>query len=334
MNTRRWLAMFTVGLLAVTAPPTRAQGLPGFTLTGQNWTYDPGDGGSTITGILLAPYTNGLLPAVLISHGKGGSAGGFSLPKARTMTNWGLVCIGPDYTHAGAGSTPENEGYCPENSRRARACLTILRALAYVDTNRLAAYGNSMGAFLTAGLCGEPAAPLSAAAITAGGTSGTSNTNFASPAVPEVNGVRAPFLLLHGTADTTVPPQQSANLLSVLNSNHVPSSRVLFEGIGHDVHNNPATSNEVNALIREWFTEWGVLPALQPSLARQLTNVAVAWPSGARDRFEVQHRPALEAGAWQALVTNWPAGVSNRSHFVHTNALTSPAGFYRVTRSP
>jgi dienelactone hydrolase len=334
MNTRRRLAVVAFGLMVAVAPPTRAQGLPGFTLTGQNWSYNPGDGGSTITGILLTPYTNVPLPAVLISHGKGGSAGGFSLPKARLMTNWGLVCIGPDYTHAGAGSTPENEGYCPENSRRARACLTILRSLAYVDTNRLAAYGNSMGAFLTAGFCGEPASPLRAAAITAGGTSGTANTNFASPTVSEVNAVRAPFLLLHGTADTTVPPQQSASLQAVLNSNGVPNSRVLFGDIGHDLHNNPATSNEVNQLIREWFTEWGVLPALQLTVTRESSNARVSWPSGARDRFEVQHRGALDAGSWQPVVANWPAGVSNRTQWIHTNALNDGAGFYRVSRSP
>lgn len=333
MKTNRWPGLFLFVAALLVANSTRAQ-LPGFTLVGQNWTYDPGDGGSNITGILLAPYTNGSLPAVIISHGKGGSAAGFSVPKARTMTNWGLVCIGPDYTHAGAGSTPENEGYSLENSRRARACVTILRALGYVDTNRLAAYGNSMGAFLTAGFGGEPASPLRAAAITAGGTSGTANSAFASPSVPEVNGLRAPFLMLHGTADTTVPPQQSANLQSVLNSNNVPNSRVLFADIGHDLNSNPATSNEVYALIREWFTDWGVLPALQPTLARQATNILVAWPCGAKDRFAVEHRPVLDTGAWQLLVTNWPSGASNRAQFLHTNALTNGAVYYRVIRSP
>jgi dienelactone hydrolase len=256
-------------LLAFVCQQTFSQTLPGFTLAGENWTYDPGDGGAVITGILSKPSTNSRLPAVLISHGKGGTASGFSLPKARVMTNWGLVCIGPNYTHAGSGSTPDDEGYSPENSRRARACFTILRSLAYVDTNRLAAYGNSMGAFLVAGLCGEAASPLRAAAITAGGTSGTSDTGFASPAVQEVQGIVAPFLMLHGTADTTVPPAQSATLQSILASNGVPNSRVLFDGVGHNLHND--RSNEVYALIRDWFTQWGVLAA---------TNAAAARPRG------------------------------------------------------
>jgi hypothetical protein len=75
------------------------QSLPGFTLTGENWSYDPGDGGSVITGILSRPPGSGPFPAALISHGQGGSAIGFALPNAHILTNWGLLCIGPDYTH-------------------------------------------------------------------------------------------------------------------------------------------------------------------------------------------------------------------------------------------
>jgi dienelactone hydrolase len=235
-----------------------AQTLPGFTLVGETWSYNPGDGGAAITGILSKPTTNGVLPAILISHGKGGSANGFSLPKAREMTNWGVVCIGPNYTHTNNTNLPENEGWCPENSRRARACLTILASLGYVDTNRIAAYGNSMGAFATAGLCGVATNQIRVAAITAGGCSGTSDTNLASPAVQEVQGIVAPFLMLHGTTDTTVAPVQSATLQAILTSNAVPNDRVLFDGIGHDLVNNPSTKDDVLQLIRDWFTQWGL----------------------------------------------------------------------------
>jgi dienelactone hydrolase len=250
------LLLVSLGLL-LAGPNAFCQTLPGFTLAGENWTYDPGDGGAVITGILSQPATTGSLPAVLISHGKGGTASGFSLPKAHLMTNWGVVGIGPDYTHAGSGSIPEQEGYSPENSRRARACLSILRNLSGVDTNRLAAYGNSMGAFLTAGLCGELTNVFRAAAITAGGTSGSTQTNVASPAVQEVQGIRAPFLMLHGSADTTVRPEQSALLQAILASNGVPNKRVLFDGVGHGLVNE--RSDEVFGLIKDWFTQWGVL---------------------------------------------------------------------------
>lgn len=254
----------SVGCLAAMGSAT-AQSLPGFTLTGENWTYNPGDGGVPITGILSKPATNGSRPGILIGHGKGGSANGFSLPKAREMTNWGAVCIGPNYTHTNNANPPENEGWCPENSRRARACLTILASLGYVDTNRIAAYGNSMGAFATAGLCGAISNRIRVAAITAGGTSGTSDTSFAAPAVPEVTGITAPFLMLHGTTDTTVAPAQSATLQSILTSNGVPNDRILFTGIGHDLVNNPATKDEVLQRIHDWFAQWGLFGSTNPS---------------------------------------------------------------------
>lgn len=250
---------------------TLAQTLPGFTRTGETWSYNPGDGGGVITGILSAPATNGSWPAILISHGKGGSALGFALPKAHVMTNWGAVCIGPNYTHTNNSNLPENEGWCPENSRRARACLTILASLGYVDTNRIAAYGNSMGAFVTAGLCGQVGDQIHVAAITAGGASGTTDTNFASPATQELTGATAPLLMLHGTADTTVPPAQSATLQAILTSNGVPSDRILFNGIGHDLHNNPATQDAVYQHLRNWFTQWGLFGE-RPSLALSITQ--------------------------------------------------------------
>jgi hypothetical protein len=48
--------------------------------------------------------------------------------------------------------------------------------------------------------------------------------------------------------------------------------------------------------------------------------------------FAVEHRAALDSGTWLPLVTNWMAGASNLTQFLHTNALANPAGFYRVQR--
>jgi dienelactone hydrolase len=309
----------------------QAQSLPGFTLTGEQWTYNPGDGGAVITGVLVKPSTNGPRAGVLISHGKGGTATGFSLPKAREMTNWGAVCIGPNYTHAGSAvNPPDNEGWCPENSRRARACLTILASLGYVDTNRIGAYGNSMGAFATAGLCGELGNQIRAAAITAGGTSGTTNVGYAAPATQEVQTMTAPFLMLHGTADTTVFPVQSANLQSVLTSNAVPNNRVLFDGIGHDLSNHPATEDTVFQLIRDWFTAWGLFGATNST-----SSLALAKPVGGGVRLS-WNRAALvttiESRTNLASAFQFIASVTNR--FEWTDQLpTAPSTFYRIQQT-
>lgn len=307
-----------------------AQSLPGFTLIGENWTYNPSDGGGVITGILSKPATNGPLPAILISHGKGGTANGFSLPKARVMTNWGAVCIGPNYTHTNNSNLPENEGWCPENSRRARACLTILASLGYVDTNRIAAYGNSMGAFATAGLCGAISNRIKVAAITAGGCAGLSDTSYASPAIQEVAGITAPFLMLHGTADTTVYPIQSANLQSILTSNNVPNDRILFNGIGHDLHNHPATEDEVYARIHAWFTQWGLF-GLPPAPTLAITNVN----AGTQFKLTWNRAAALTTieSSTNANGIFAPIGYVTNEFEYTVNAPTGSNGFYRLKQN-
>ena len=236
-----------------------ASSLPGFTLAGESWTYDPGDGGPLIVGRLVQPTVGSAPhPAVLISHGQGGNAAGFVTQKANVMKTWGLVCIGPDYTHVNTSYAVGTDGWSAENERRARACLTILASLGTVDMTRVAAYGNSKGAFLTAGLCGAVApGTLRCAAITAGGTSGSTITTSASPALQEVQGITAPMLLLHGSADTTVFPIQSETLANVLAANGIPFHRYVWEGVSHNLHADRAS--EVYTLMRAWFSEHGVL---------------------------------------------------------------------------
>lgn len=245
-------------VLICAAPLLRGQSLPGLVITNNSFTYDAPDG--QVTGIIVLPPGDGPFPAVLISHGKGGSASGFSLPHATVLAGWGFACIGPNYTHAGSASNPpENEGYCPENSRRARRCLDILASSPKVDMTRLALFGHSMGAFVTGGLAGEIPSQIQAACISAGGTSGSTNTGFASPATQEVQGITAPILMFHGTADTTVVPGQSLNLQNILNGNGVPNRRIVFQGINHDLPNTNVKRADLHAIMRAWFTEHGVL---------------------------------------------------------------------------
>lgn len=247
---------FGAAVLLSCAACCPASALDGFTLVGNNWAYvTPG---RTNTGILLKPSGPGPFAAILISHGKGGTVSGFTLPKAQVMTNWGFVCIGPEYTHA-AGSTVTNlDGASAENIARARECLTILQSLAYVDTNRIAAYGNSMGAFVTVALAAAETQRVASAAITAGGC--ITQTGYAAPSTGIAAQVVAPFLMLHGAEDTTVDPGASLLLQQVLDARSVTNRRILFEGIDHGLHNNTNTAQTCNNLLREWFLRQGPLP--------------------------------------------------------------------------
>ena len=224
--------------LLLIAAQANAQ-LPGFTQTGNNWTYAVA-GQPTITGILHTPSGTGPFPAVIISHGYGGAATGFSRTKAYEMVTWGYVCIGPDYNEGG------NYVSDIESLRRARACLDILESLSTVDDARISAYGNSMGAFGTIRLCNNEPTRVRAAAITAGGIFSAS----------EAQNIVTPFLILHGSSDGTVPPALSALLETTLDQRSIINERILYPGVGHNLHNDRAA--EVYTEIHDWFNLYNV----------------------------------------------------------------------------
>ncbi len=237
----------------------------GLQLEGERWTYREGDW--EMTGILVKPEGAGPFPAVLISHGRGGSAGSFGMQKAREMVSWGFVCIAPDYTHAGPamggkGKGPVAKGAAPagdlgasaENLRRAKTCLDLLVKMPEVDPKRLAAYGHSMGGFVTIGLAAKEPERLKAAAITGSGVS--PREGFPAPAVSAVATIRTPFLILHGDADPVVRPEQSASFAEALKAAGVEHERILYPGEGHPI--DQTKREEVFTAVRGWFAKFGV----------------------------------------------------------------------------
>jgi len=257
-------------------PATAAVGNPStafgqFQLNGERWTYR--DGNFVMNGILLKPEGEGPFPAVLISHGLGGSAKSFGLTKGREMVKWGMVCVAPDYTHsadaqgnrsgapiadppgkdARGRQLPADYGASAENLRRASTCLEIVSCMPEVNANRLFAYGHSMGGFVTIGLAAIAPDRLQAAAITGSGIG--RNEGFPAPAAAKAQQVRTPFLILHGSADTTVRPQQSADFKAILDTNRIPNERTLFDGEGHPI--DQTQREHVFAAIRAWFEKHG-----------------------------------------------------------------------------
>jgi len=131
--------------LSPTAPstplPPAAFALQGDPESGQGatWTYKGSLQGTTfdLQGVLLKPAGPGPFPAVVISHGAGGNATGYSRAIALTMRGWGLVGIATNYTHAagvpiGSPGTINDPGASQANALRAYAMVEILRTLGYV----------------------------------------------------------------------------------------------------------------------------------------------------------------------------------------------------------
>jgi dipeptidyl aminopeptidase/acylaminoacyl peptidase len=130
----------------------------------------------------------------------------------------------------------------------------ILRGMTEVDGERIAAYGHSMGGFVTIGLAASARELLRAAAITGSGVA--PQDGFPAPSTGTAEKIRTPFLILHGGDDNTVRPEQSESFKAVLDRNKVPNERRVFEGGNHPI--DQTKRDEVLTQIRAWFARHGI----------------------------------------------------------------------------
>jgi dienelactone hydrolase len=281
MRGRHVIAAVAVALLAVAcggdsrATPTGPSAPPAgpqFTLLGNpespqgaTWTYTGMSNGVffDLQGILLKPAGTGPFGAVVISHGAGGNASGYSRAMAVETVRWGLVSIATNYTHAGgvpvgAPGTTSELGASDANVRRAHAAYEILRTLGYVDMGRVAAHGHSMGAFVTAATIGAHPSDFRVASHTAGGVA-TANVPtaglLAAPLESQVRGIRTPYQLHHGADDIVVPLVMDQRLAAILQEMGIPFELHVYPGEGH---NTVAFSTTVLDRIRMWYAANGV----------------------------------------------------------------------------
>jgi len=249
-------------------------GMPGFTVVGDptsaggaTWTYVATSGGIAydLRGKLYkpgAPPAGGHAnhPAVVISHGFGGSVNTYSSQIAGTMRSWGLVCIMVNLTHAanvplGAPGLATEVGASAANVLRNRKCVDLLQSLGYVDMRRLAAHGHSMGGFATGALLGSHPELFLVASHTAGGMS--TQTGAAATTVAQAQAIRAPYAMHHGDADTVVPLALDQAFASQLATNPTPHQLVVYPGFTHP---QIATNAGMLAAVRAWYVQHGLLP--------------------------------------------------------------------------
>lgn len=230
------------------------------TANGANWTYRSTDQGVlySMEGILFVPNTAGPFPAVVVSHGKGGTPRGYSTTIARTMVTWGLVVIGPMYTHApdadDAGNAPDGpDGASTANVQRAHKARELLACVAGVDTARVAAHGHSMGAFVTGQILGTFPSDFRAASHTAGGVS-ANGPNATKPAAAQL--IVTPYQLHHGDADQVVNIALDQQLDSILTANGVSHQFHVYAGFDHA---QMAFDPTMLSRVRSWYRTWGVL---------------------------------------------------------------------------
>jgi len=227
---------------------------------GATWTYKGTLQGTAfdLQGILLKPTGPGPFPAVVISHGAGGNATGYSRAIAVQMVSWGLVGIATNYTHAGGvpiGSpgTISDPGASQANVLRAHGVIEILRTLGYVDASRIAAHGHSMGAFVTTAVLAAYPADFRVASHTAGGVS--TAAGFGTPSDSQARAIRTPYQLHHGDTDIVVPLSQDQRLDGILQAAAVPHQLLVYPGA---THNDVAQNQTVLTRIRSWYAAHGL----------------------------------------------------------------------------
>jgi len=62
-----------------------------------------------------------------------------------------------------------------------------------------------------------------------------------------ISSLTPPFLIQHGSADTSVPPEQSQKLNDALRDQHVPADILIYPGIGRDFGTNGVPDSAANA---------------------------------------------------------------------------------------
>lgn len=254
-------------VLASAAPPaTSAVACGNFSVTGTptatngaTWTYSSVDDGVTysLKGVLFAPAGPGPFPAVVVSHGKGGSARGYSSNVAKTMRGWGLVAIATNYSHGSdsAGDLPlGSDGASAENVLRAHKAYDLLRCVSSVDLTRVAAHGHSMGAFVTAALLGAYPGDFKVASHTAGGVNDSGQPGNA-PTPAQVQGIRTPYQLHHGDQDTVVALAMDQTLDGILTSLGVIHALLIYPGVDHA---GISLNTTMFTRVRNWYTARGL----------------------------------------------------------------------------
>ena len=217
-----------------------------------------------LAGVLLRPRGPGPFPAVILSHGSHGNAAGLVSLVGPTMVQWGLVCIGVNYTHAegvpiGRPGDKREPGASEANVKRAHMTYELLGRLGYVDTQRVALHGHSMGGWVSAAVASEWPNEFRVASTTGGGLRPPRIRRGPAPSEDQVRGIRIPFLLQHGAADETVPVENDVRFNAVLAAHGVEHQLYVYPGAGHlQVRATPI----VLGRIHDWYAAHGMFDAV------------------------------------------------------------------------
>jgi len=221
-----------------------------------------------LTGILFTPSGAEPFPAVILSHGGGDNAYGAPVVWAKSMVKWGCVCIATNYTYSagvpvGCPGVQGEKNTRSMNILRAHKCRDILASLGCVDTNRIAAHGFSMGAFVTDGLAGDYPLQFRAASHAGGGIGNSAS----STQLRQANSIRTPFQIHHGMQDTIIPFAYDMRFDSLLQAGGIPHQLCSYPKYGHMELMQDSSMFEK---IRSWYTRFGLFDTVRVPKSKKI----------------------------------------------------------------
>ena len=202
---------------------------------------------------LITPDGPGPYPGVLILHTSGGLEPA-DLAYAQRLAQAGYVCLVPAFMAAYGISAQDRRVTFTTDAQPIYAdfvdALAQLRQQPQVAGSKLGAVGFSNGGYFAAWLAatGAVQAAVSYYGALSGGGTDTQLQRFQQV----FTAGSSPLLILHGTADATVPVEAARRLAGILNAVHAPYAIQLYPGAGHRFERDLASGADRAAADDAW----------------------------------------------------------------------------------
>ncbi|MCK0126928.1 prolyl oligopeptidase family serine peptidase [Gelidibacter sp. F2691] len=237
--------------------------------------------GLKVNGLLVKPKKKGKYPAIIFNRGGNRNFGALVIAHGAItlgeIAKEGYVVIASQYS--GNGGSEGIEEFGGKDVNDITILPEVLKEVESADTNRIGMYGWSRGGMMT--YIALTKTDKIKAAVVGGGVSDLARsiedrpemeTKVLSELIPNYEGNKeaelekrsaikwvdnfpkdVPILMLHGTADWRVKPEQSLKLALEFQKHRIPYRLIMFEGGDHGISEH---KEEVKEEVINWFDRY------------------------------------------------------------------------------